>query len=431
MRYDLISSGQFSDRRLNFIKKMKPGAIAVFYSNDLMPRSADQYFPFRQDSALFALSGLDQPGTILILYPDAKKNQLKEIAFILPPDPEHAIWNGDRLQQADAKKISGIGTIKTLDEWDKIMPALFRTANSIYINNREQDRFHAEIPSQNDRKAGELKKSYPTQTFLKTQPILRDILMIKHPGEIELMKRAVEVTGLAFDRVLKTIKTNSKEYEVEAELSYILSRNGCTHAFEPIVASGKSACTLHYIRNDQVIRPGTLVLLDFGAEYAYMASDMTRTIPVSGKFSKRQRQVYTSVLKVLNEITSMMNPGITIDQLNKEAGKLIEQELLLLKIITQRDVRNQAKSNPVWKKYFMHGVTHHLGYDVHDISNRSAPLKPGMVLTCEPGMYIPGENIGIRLENDILITRKGSLNLMESIPIHPDEIESHLNTRHG
>ncbi|MEP6793978.1 MAG: aminopeptidase P family protein [Saprospiraceae bacterium] len=429
MRYDLISSALFTDRRRAFTKKMQPGSIAIFYSSDQMPRSGDQHFPFRQDSALFALSGLDQQGTIIALYPNAAKDSLKEIAFILPHDPEHAIWNGDRLDPKEAKKISGIATIKTIAAWDKIMPPLLLSANAIYINARQQDRFHTEIPSQNDRMGIELKRLYPSHTFFQSQPILRQLSMIKHPQEIELMKRAVEVTGLAFDRVLKTIKPKMKEYEAEAELTYIMSVNGCHHAFEPIVASGKSACILHYIKNDQVIKPDTLVLLDFGAEYACMASDMTRTIPASGKFSLRQRQIYTSVLSVLNEVTGMMSPGMTINQLNKEAGKLIEGELIKLGIVRKSDIRRQAKDAPLWKKYFMHGVSHHLGYDVHDISDRSSPLKAGMVLTCEPGIYVPEENIGIRLENDILITKKGPRNLMASIPIHPDEIESIMNTR--
>lgn len=429
MRYDLIPSVLFTDRRKAFSKKMKPGSIAIFYSSDQMPRSGDQHYPFRQDSALFALSGLDQPGTIMVLYPAADKDSMKEIAFILSSDPEHTIWNGKRLDAKTARKISGISTIRTIEEWDKIMGSLFLDTNTIYINAREQDRFHSEVATQNDRMGGQLKQLYPSHIFLPAQPILQQLSMKKHPAELELMKRAIDVSGLAFDRVLKTIRPKMKEYEVEAELTYIMSVNGCQHAFEPIVASGKSACVLHYIKNDQVIKPNTLVLLDFGAEYAYMASDMTRTIPASGKFSVRQRQIYSSVLSVLNEVTGMMNPGMTISALNKEAGKLIESELIKLGILRKSDIRRQATNAPLWKKYFMHGISHHLGYDVHDISDRSTPLQAGMVLTCEPGIYVPEENIGIRLENDILITNKGPRNLMSSIPIDPDEIESIMNTR--
>lgn len=423
MRYHPISSRLFIERRQAFAKKMKPGAIAIFYSNDPMPRSGDQFYPFRQDSSLFALSGIDQPGTVIVLHPDAVSKNDREIAFILKTDPEHTTWNGDRLTPKEAKNISGIANIKTIDQWDRTMLPLLSTVKSIYIKSGEQDQFHPDIPSQNDRMARNLKQQYPSLIFQQAQLILRQLLMTKHPIEIELMKKAVHVTGLAFDRALRAVKPQMKEYELEAELTYELSRHGCQHAFEPIVASGKSACTLHYIRNDQTIKAGSLVLLDFGAEYACMASDMTRTIPASGRFSLRQRKIYSSVLKVLNEVTAMMRPGIMIDQLNAEAGKLIESELVKLKILTRGEIRKQDKELPLWKKYFMHGISHHLGYDVHDTSDRSSPLKAGMVLTCEPGIYVPGEKTGIRLENDILITRKGPQNLMESIPIDPDEIE--------
>ena len=248
--------------------------------------------------------------------------------------------------------------------------------------------------------------------------------MIKHPLEIDLIRKAITITGNAFDRVLRMTAPGQKEFEVESELTYIISKAGCRHAFEPIVASGKSACVLHYITNDRVIKDGSLILLDFGVEYANFNSDMTRTIPANGRFTKEQKKVYLSVLHVLNEIMSMMKPGVTISDLNKETGRLIESELIKLKIISKNEVHRQNKQEPLWKKYFMHGVSHHLGFDVHDLSDRKAPLKPGMVLTCEPGIYLPSHQMGIRLENDVLITRKGSENLMKSIPIDPDEIES-------
>jgi Xaa-Pro aminopeptidase len=427
MRYQPIPSILFSDRRNGFAKKMVPGSIAIFYSNDPMPRNGDQFYPFRQDSDLFALTGLEQQSTVLVLCPDAKNKLLREIAFILPQDKEHAIWNGDRYSAKEARLISGIQTICTTDQWDSIMPDLIRTHSTIYINPRQQDRFETPVQSLNDRMSEQLRQRYPTHTFAHAHPILRQMAMIKHPGEIETLKRAVEVTGLAFDRVLHSIRPGMKEYEVEAELTYVLTKNGCHHAFEPIVASGKSACTLHYIRNDRRIKKGDLVLIDFGAEYAFMAADMTRTIPASGRFTKRQKEIYTSVLMVLEEVTEIMRPGITLEELNKETGKLIERELIRLRILTKSDLRSQDPSAPLRKKYFMHGVSHHLGYDVHDIHERDTPLKAGMVLTCEPGLYIPEEKTGIRLENDILITRGKPRNLMSAIPIHPDEIEYLMN----
>jgi Xaa-Pro aminopeptidase len=422
MRYQLIPPSLFSDRRKSFANKMVAGSIAIFCSNDQMPRNGDQFYPFRQDSDLFALSGLDQPGTIIVLFPGSKRESYREIAFILPQDREHAIWHGERYSLKEASRISGITTICSTDQWDTIMTGLFRNASTVYTNPRQEERFETEVHSQNDRMTDRLKKEYPLYSFEHVHPILRKLRMVKHPQEIKLLKQAVDVTGLAFENVLQQIRPGMKEFELEAELTYILSKNGCQHAFEPIVAAGKSACTLHYVRNDRIIGKDDLVLIDFGAEYACMASDMTRTIPASGRFSKRQLAIYRSVLTVLEEMTDMMRPGMTIKELNKEAGSLIERELINLKIISKRELRRQDPKAPLRQKYFMHGIGHHLGYDVHDLSERTVPLKPGMIITCEPGLYIQEEGIGIRLENDILITRGKPKNLMAHIPIDPDEI---------
>ena len=423
MRYSPIPSKLFSDRRNAFVKKMRRNSIAIFYSNDLMPRSGDQFYPFRQDSALFSLSGIDQPGSILVLHPGAKKKSQRENLFILPQDPAHAIWNGDRLSEKEASKISGIQSIHSIDKWDKLMTPAFNSVSVIYLNTRDDDKPGSPVVTQSERNHSFLMTLFPSHTFLSSRPILTRLLMIKHPIEIAQVKKAIEVTGAAFERVLHHVRPGMKEYEVEAELTYTLTRNGCRHAFEPIIASGKSACTLHYVTNDRIIMPGSLILIDFGAEYANMASDMTRTIPANGRFTKEQKKFYQAVLRVLNEVMEMMRPGIHLDQINMEAAKLIESELVNLKILSKRDIKRQDAGHPLWKKYFMHGVSHHLGYDVHDISNREAPLKAGMLLTCEPGIYLPDLGLGIRLENDVLITNKGPQNLMASIPIQPDEIE--------
>jgi len=427
MRYQSIPSSLFVDRRNDFAKKMVSGSVAIFCSNDPMPRSGDQFYPFRQDAALFALSGLDQPGTIIVLCPDAKKKSNREIAFIHPQDPEHLIWHGERYSAKQASAVSGISTIYTIDQWDRIMPSMIRSATAIYTHPRPADLSETEVKTENDRMNEKLKQLYPEHHHLSAHAILTRMLMLKHPAELDLMRKAVQVTGRAFDSVLHDIRPGMYEYEVEARLTYEISRHGCQHAFEPIVASGGSACTLHYVRNDKVIGKEDLVLIDFGAEYACMASDMTRTIPASGRFTKRQKAIYTSVLNVLNEITAMMRPGVKLSDLNKEAGQLIERELVRLKIISNRDLRRQDPSHPLRKKYFMHGIGHHLGYDVHDVSDRRAPLKAGMVITCEPGLYIPEEQIGIRLENDILITRGKPKNLMVDIPIELEEIEDIMN----
>ncbi len=406
---------------------MKKNAVAVFYSNDAMPRSGDQTFPFRQHPDLFALSGLDQPESILVLNPGAADPAMKELAFILSPDPKHTIWNGKRYSKTEAQKISGIPMIYTLDQWSRITQPLFESAQVIYLNASLRENPLLEVVNQNERKAYEFQKNWPGKTFLSSKTLLRKLMMIKHPIEIKLIKKAIEVTGRAFEEVLRVVKPGLKEYEIEAEMTRQIIRSGCRHAFEPIVASGQSACTLHYITNDALLKSGSLLLLDFGAEYAGMASDMSRTIPVSGRFTKRQKEIYRAVLSVLNQVMDLMRTGITIDSLNLETGKMIDSALLQLKLLSRHDLRHQDPAHPLRKKYFMHGVSHHLGWDVHDQHEPGALLKPGMVLTCEPGLYIPEEKTGIRLENDILITKGAPRNLMKNIPIDPDEIEELMN----
>ncbi len=424
MRYQPISSQLFTDRRNSFARRMKRNTMAIFYSNEVMVKTADQMHSFRQNSSLFALSGLDQPGSILVLFPDAKQANRKEMAFILPQDPEHTIWNGDRMTPTLASDISGIRSVYASDQWDKIITPLVKMVKGIYTNTSDKVETQERSLCLNDHMHHLLRKGYPSLSFFDAKPILQDLRMIKHPLEIDLIRKAIEITSAAFDNVLRTIKPGQKEFEVEAELTYIITKHGGQHAFEPIVASGSSACILHYIRNDRPMGENDLVLIDFGAAYANMSSDMTRTIPVSGVFTKRQRQIYKSVQIILEEITSLMRPGITPKQLNEATGELIDRELINLKIITTRELNRQDPASPLRRKYFMHGVSHHMGYDVHDPSDRLAPLKSGMVLTCEPGLYIPEENIGIRLENDILITRGKPINLMADVPIDPDEIEA-------
>lgn len=429
MRYSPINPTLFEDRRNAFANKMRDGSIAILYSHDHMRRSGDQFYPYRQNSSLFALTGIDQPGTILIIFPSARKKSHREILFILPHDPLNAIWNGERLTTKAAASISSINNVITVDKFETTIQTLLKRTSALYIDMNAGKKNSAQKQSAHPKQLNFLKEEYPDLTFYDAHELLTKIRMVKHPFEIKLLKKAIDVTANAFDSVLKTSLPGKKEYEIEAELTYVLTKSGCQHAFEPIVASGKSACILHYTTNDQIILADSMILLDFGVEYANMCSDMTRTIPASGRFSKQQKKIYTAVLHVLNTIMSMMAPGVTLDELNKEAGKMIESELLKLKIISKKEVSQQDKKSPAWKKYFMHGIGHHLGYDVHDLSDRKAVLKPGMVLTCEPGLYIPEMDLGIRLENDVLITKKGSENLMRHIPIDPDEIESIMQSK--
>jgi Xaa-Pro aminopeptidase len=423
MHYPILSSELFSDRRQSFRRKMKRHSVAVFYSNEAMPKSGDQHYPFRQDSSLFALSGLNQPASVLVLLSEATNTGVHELAFVLPQDPKNTTWNGKRLTTREIRLISGIQTVHSSARINKILFPLLKKAKTIYINVEDMEGDLGNSLLLNDRMGYELKREFTSPGFLSAKPILQSMLMVKHPLEIELINKAIAVTSLAFDRVLQTIRPGMREYEVEAELTYIISRHGCRHSFEPIVASGKSACTLHYIRNDGLIKANELVLIDFGAEYSCMSSDMTRTVPASGVFTKRQKQIYQSVQTILEEITQMMRPGITLSELNKATGELVDRELVKLKIVSMRDLKNQDPANPIRRKYFMHGVSHHMGYDVHDQSDRSTPLKAGMVLTCEPGLYISEESIGIRLENDILITRGRPKNLMADVPIEAEHIE--------
>ena len=406
---------------------MRPSSVAVFCSSDQMPRTADQHYPYRQDSHLFALSGLTQPGTILVLFKDTPTAVKREWAFILPEDPEHAIWNGDRYSPKEARGISGIRTMHSTEAWDKIMTPIFRKVKNIYIESHDSGNDAVGFTAPNTRMKHALSAQYPDLRFISSLEILTQMLMVKHKVELGLMGRAIDVTGMAFHRALESIRPGIMEYELEAELTYTLARQGCVHAFEPIIASGKSACTLHYVRNDRIIGKEDLVLIDFGAEYAGMAADMTRTIPASGRFTKRQKTIYNAVYRILNEVTGMMRPGMTFPELNKETAKLIERELVGLKILSTRDLKRQDLKSPLYRKYFMHGIGHHLGYDVHDLTDRKAAFKPGMVITCEPGLYIREEGIGIRLENDILITRGTPKNLMKTIPIEAEHIEDLMN----
>jgi len=427
MRYEPISSSLFSARRNDFAKLMKKNAVAIFFSNDEMLRSGDQTFPFHQQSDLFAMSGLDQPGSALVLNPGAVDPHHRVLAFILPTDPHHTTWNGKRYSKAEARKVSGIHSIYTTHQWKRIITPLIASARMIYVNSTMKENPMLKLTDQNQRKAFGLQQEWPGKQFLSSKPLLEKLMMVKNPIEINLMKRAIWITGKAFETILPMVKPGMKEYELEAELTRIIIGSGGQHAFQPIIASGKSACTLHYVSNDGVLRPGTLTLLDFGAQYAYMNADMSRTIPVSGRFTRQQKVIYLEVLNMLNMVTDLMRPGITLAELNKETGKMMDAALIRLKLLARNDIRRQDPSRPLRRKYFMHGVSHHLGWNVHDQYENDAPLKSGMVLTCEPGLYIPEEKTGIRLENDILITRGQPINLMKNIPIDPDEIEDLMN----
>ena len=424
MRFKKIDSNLFIQNRQRFARQMRSDSLAIFQTNDKMPRNGDQYFPFRQNSDFFYLTGIDQPESVLLLYPDASKEDQKEILFIKKGDALSQIWEGQRYTKKEARDISGIQKVMWLQQLPGIQQNLIHQAKRIYVNENENLSVQAEIQTRDIRIAKEIRERYPFHKYHRSQPILRYLRMIKSHPEIELINHAAGITSQAFHRVLKAVKPGMKEYEIEAEIIHTFIAHGSAgHAYDPIVASGASSCVLHYIKNDQVCDNGDILLLDFGAEYGHYAADLSRTIPVNGKFTSRQRDVYQAVLRVLKQTIELMVPGMTLDELNKEVGLMISHELVALDLIDRKDLKEKGEY-AAYRQYFMHGVAHHLGLDVHDLSDRNSPFQAGMILTCEPGIYIAEESLGIRLENNILITDNGPVDLMAEIPIEVDHIES-------
>jgi Xaa-Pro aminopeptidase len=430
MRYQPIHNELFKLNRKRFTKEMQPNSIAIFHSNDQMPRCGDTVFPFRQNSNLFYLSGLDQEETIVVLFPDCIKEDFREVAFIKRTSEKIAIWEGEKYSKERARQISGIEKVLWLDEMDAVYNELILLSKRIYLNSNENDRASSEVENRDMRMGKALLQKYPFHKYHRSQPILKKLVMRKSQHEIDTMQAAIDITEKAFRRVLGFIKPNVWEYEIEAEITHEFIRNRARgHAYEPIIGSGRNACVLHYIENSQQCKAGDVVLMDFGAEYGNYAADLTRAVPVSGQFTKRQKEVYNSVLHVMKEAKQMLVPGNTIEEYNKEVGKIMESQLLKLKLITKHDIEKQDKNWPAYKRYFMHGTSHHLGLDVHDLANRYDTFKTGMVFTCEPGIYILEENLGIRLENNLVLTDNLPIDLMANIPLEAEEIEMLMNMK--
>lgn len=424
MRYLPISKELFIHNRRNFVHQLKPSSIAVFNSNDVMPTNADGTMPFRQNNDLFYLSGIDQEESILLLYPDAKDPRMQEILFLRETNDHILTWEGYKLTKEQACEISGIRTIFWLTEFEQVLHVLMAEAENVYLNTNEHIRAVVEVETRDARFVKWCKEHYPLHHYQRSAPIMHYLRAIKSEHEIALIRKACHITEKAFRRLLGFIKPGVMEYEVEAEIYHEFLRNRSRGpAYGSIIASGANACILHYVDNNRACKDGDLLLMDFGAEYANYAADLSRTVPVNGKFTKRQRQVYESVLKVMKAATNMLVPGNTLDQYHAFVGKLMEHELIGLGLLNESDVRNQDPEKPLYKKYFMHGTSHFLGLDVHDVGNKYRPFEPGMVFTCEPGIYIWEEGIGIRLENDILVTKNGPEDLMKDIPLEPDDIE--------
>ncbi len=409
--------------------KMQPSSLAVFNSNDIYPVSADSTMPFQQHRDIFYLSGVDQEESILLLFPDATDPKNREVLFLRETNEHIAVWEGEKLTKERAFAVSGIRTVYWLKEFDKIFFDLMTEASTIYFNTNEHYRQAVETETREARFIKTCKEQYPAHQVAKSNPILQEIRGVKEGVEIELMRTACGITEKGFRRVLGFVRPGVWEYEVEAEFLHEFIRNRSRgFAYTPIIASGNNANVLHYIENNQQCRDGDLILMDVGAEYANYSSDMTRTIPVSGRFSKRQKEVYQAVLRVKDEATKMLVPGTIWAEYHKEVGKVMTSELLGLGLLDKSDVQNEDPDWPAYKKYFMHGTSHHIGLDTHDYGALKTPMKPNMVFTVEPGIYIPDEGFGIRLEDDVVIQESGEpVNLMENIPIEAEEIEALMN----
>ncbi|WP_405268127.1 aminopeptidase P N-terminal domain-containing protein [Cellulophaga sp. Ld12] len=429
MKYDLIQNTLFIKNRKKFMAAMLPKSIAVFNSNDVYPISADSTMPFEQHRDIFYLSGADQEETILLLFPDAINKKHREVLFVRETNEHIAVWEGEKLTKEKATLVSGIETVYWLTDFDKIFFDLMTEANTVYFNTNEHYRQAVETQTREDRFIQKCKLQFPAHQYAKSNPILQEIRGVKEPEELALMQTACNITEKGFRRLLGFVQPDVWEYEIEAELLHEFIRNRSKgFAYTPIIASGNNANVLHYIENNQQCKSGDLILMDVAAEYANYSSDLSRTIPVSGKFTPRQKEVYEAVLRVKNEATKMLVPGTIWAEYHKEVGKIMTSELIGLNLLDKADVQNENPEWPAYKKYFMHGTSHHIGLNTHDYGALKTPMKANMVFTVEPGIYIPNENMGIRLEDDVVIQEKGvPFNLMQNIPIEAGEIEELMN----
>lgn len=429
MKYTTIKSDLFIENRKRFVEKLKPKSLVVIHSNDEFPRSGDQNFTFRQNADLLWLTGIDQEESILLIFPDSPIPAYREVLFLKKTNEHIAIWEGHKYTKEEALTTSGIRSIFWLEDFKSIFPMLMNHTEHVYLNSNENDRYVHINQYRDLRFAKQLMEQYPLHKYERAAPIFRELRAVKSTYEIELLQTACDITEKAFRRLLGFVKPGVMEYEVEAEIIHEFIRNRATgHAYNPIIASGASAIVLHYNDNNKICNDGDVMLLDFGAEYGNYCADLSRSIPISGKFTARQKSVYASVLHVMKEAKKMLVEGTILDEYHKEVGKVMESELIGLGLLDKHDVAKQNPDSPLYKKYFMHGTSHFLGLDVHDIGNRYEKMKAGMVFTCEPGIYIAEENLGIRLENDILLTTNGNIDLMKNIPIEIEEIETLMNS---
>jgi Xaa-Pro aminopeptidase len=425
MRYAPVDPQLFVENRRRLAARLKPNALAVLNSNDVMPRNADGVHPFVQQTDLFYLAGIDQEESTLVLFPEAHEEKHREVLFLRETNEQIALWEGQRYTREEAAAVSGVKTVYWNGEFDAVFRGLAFQAERIYLNSNEHPRAGAVVETRDARFAKWCREAFPLHRYERLAPILHHLRAVKAPIEVDLIRQAVDISGQAFRRLLGFIRPGVWEYEIEAEIWHeFLRRRSRGPAFQTIVASGAGACTLHYVQNDKPCRDGDLVLIDFGAEYANYAGDLTRTVPVGGRFTPRQRAVYDAVLRVQQAAIAMLRPGNTFEAYHEAVGRVVEAELIGLGLLDSAAVQAQPKDKPLYKKYFPHGLSHHLGLDVHDYGGRFRPFEAGMVLTCEPGIYVREEGIGVRIENDILITDDGPVDLAADVPREADVIEA-------
>jgi Xaa-Pro aminopeptidase len=426
MKHLPLNPELFIKNRDRFIKKMKQSSIAIFNSNDEMPSNGDALYPFIQNSDLYWLTGIEQEDTMLVLFPDNPDPKYREVLVLVRPNEMKEKWDGKRLRASEATELSGIKTIVWIDSLEALLQPWIHLADNIYLNSNENDRkSFTGVKTRDYRYAKEMKERYPFHRYHRAAKILKELRAIKTAEEIEVMKEAITITEKAFRRVLGFIKPGVMEHEIEAEIIHEFLRNRAKgQAYGSIIASGDRARTLHYVSNNQECRDGELILMDFGANYGNYCADLTRTVPVNGKFTERQKEVYNACLHLHNYAKEILKPGISIVDYTEEIGDEATKQFIKLGLITKSDTKNEDKDNRAYRKYLYHGISHHLGIDVHDLGTRVAPIEEGMVFTIEPGIYIEEEKMGIRIENNVWITKNGNKDLMKNIPITVEEIES-------
>jgi len=423
MRHEPLDPKLFTENRARLAKLLPPKSVALLNANDILPTNADGTLLMRANSDLFYLTGVEQEETMLLIFPDADDDKRREILFLREPNAQNELWEGHKLGKDEAQKLTGIKAVKWTQEFWSVFRRLACEAEHIFLNMNEHKRATSEVETRDDRFIRDVRHRFPLHEFRRLAPLLHKLRLVKSEREVAAIQQACRLTEKGFRRVLRFTRPGRSETDVEAEFAHEFTRRRGRFAYEPIIAGGKNACCLHYQENSAALKAGQLLLLDVGASYANYNSDMTRTIPISGRFSRRQRQIYNAVLRVLHAGTSALRPGILPKAWQKQAEALMTEELLKLGLLKPRDVKKQDPDTPAVKKYFMHGLGHPIGLDVHDVGDTTKPTQAGWVMTVEPGIYIPEEKLAVRLENTVLVTDKDPVNLMAGIPIEADEIE--------